>query len=629
VRNFVLIAFAALAFAAGDRGLVSAQESSPSDVTLSALPKTIRVDRSRPKILQVAGITKVEVLDPNIATPTILSEDRIAIQGRSPGETKINFYKGSEKISVPLIVESEKELQQTKDKERSSSGAGGEAGSTEVKSQGETTKTPESAAEDKPAPWVKLSIEPAADHPGQVLLTIRYGNRGRAKATGVVIRDALPPELEYVEGSASSGGTYNAAEREVTWHIDNLPPDPPDLGIGEKQPPALSFRVKPVAGPDTPAKIMNVATIEVAELEALFASNTVVWETSTSALTAVFAVPESFVVKKTIMMPMLDVRGEEYQNAVDRLEGLGVINGYPDRMFRPDAFVKRGEAVKMVVLGADLKDNKDATRITLVLSRAAKVTAVIKGADGKTVKTLIKSQQKPAGDHTIVWDGRADSGEYVQPGTYTYAVEAVDAKGMKSYLSGTLALLAVDHPVIGGVPTFVDVRPNDWYAGYVAEAENRHYVKGYPDGTFRASRNLSRAEATAIIVRALGQEEQAQRLTGKDVGFVDAHQIPRWATGYVAVATMSAPKAGDQLIVGYPGNSFLPQNPIRRTEAAAIVCRFVDRNMKRQQIVSGALIPGATLTINGKVIRGDAQGQFRVPIELEPNQLTTIAVLAP
>jgi len=628
-KSFVIFAAAVLAHAPSHLLPVIAQSDSTGETSVSEISRTLHLSRSAPKILQIAGITKVEVLDPNIATPTILSDNRVAIQGRTLGKTEMTFWRDDQKISVTLVVESGDEAVPVKGESAPARVEQETPLLAEAAPSGENAQKEQPAADASPAPWAKLAIDPAPDNPGQILLTIRYGNRGDGKATDAVIRNALPPELEYVEGSATNGGAYDAANREVAWRVDELLPDPRDLGIGGKESPAIAFRVKPSSSLDTPSKIMNVATIEVAELEAIFASNTVVWETSTSALTAVFAMPESFVVKRTIMMPLLDVRGEEYQNAVDRLEGLGVVDGYPDRTFRPDGFVKRSEAVKMVAMGADLKDHKDATRITIVLSRTAKLMAVIKGTDGKVVKTLVKNQQQPAGDHTMGWDGRADSGEYVPPGMYTYAIDAVDAKGGKSSLTGTLAVLPVEHPVIAGAPTFQDVLPADWYAGYVAEAEDRSYVKGYPDGTFRAQRNLSRVEATAVVVRALGQEEQAQKFAGRDVGFVDANEIPLWATGYVAVASMTAPKAGNQLIVGYPGNTFLPQNPIRRTEAAAIVSRFVDRNMKRLQIVSGALSAGATLTINGKAIRADAQGQFRVPIDVEPNQLTTIAVLAP
>lgn len=52
--------------------------------------------------------------------------------------------------------------------------------------------------------------------------------------------------------------------------------------------------------------------------------------------------------------------------------------------------------------------------------------------------------------------------------------------------------------------TFSDVPPDVWYAGDVSVMCNRGLVKGYPDGTFRASNQLNRAEALAMFVRGIG-----------------------------------------------------------------------------------------------------------------------------
>lgn len=622
----------------------------------AAKDETIRVSRAKPTILPMAGVSRIEIEDPSIAVPTILADDRVIIQGKKSGKTVLTFWKDDQKTTVALIVEetgsepvqtvtaekraepeaSEEATPQPQPKKIAETPDVATVGTTVVAEMKDTKPTFEPAKGEtevsveksivpggKPTPWVKLSATPAPANPGEILLTLQIGNRGDGKATKVVVRDPLPPELEYVKDSATEGGAYEAENREIVWKFDEL-----GLGADQQSSHSVSFRARPAVGPDGPSKIMNIATIECAELEALFASNTVSWELKSEALTAVFALPEEFLARRTIMMPMLDIRGEEFQNAVDRLEGLGVVSGYPDRKFRPDSFVNRAESVKLVVLGANLKDHRDVTRITAVIARPAKVTVAIKDSVGKVVKTLMKGQQKPPGDHTIAWDGRADAGEFVKAGVYSYAVKATEASGKESSLQGNLTVLGVEHGNIVGAPSFKDVTPNDWYSGYVAEAEDRQYIKGYPDKSFKPRRRLSRVEATAIVVRALGLEKDAQRNSGKDVGFIDARKVPKWATGYVAVASMTAPKSKNQLIIGYPGNTFLPENSIRRTEAAAIVARFIDRNTRRQQIVSGSLLPGATLTINGKSIEADGDGHFRAYVDFLPNEVTTIAILA-
>lgn len=72
----------------------------------------------------------------------------------------------------------------------------------------------------------------------------------------------------------------------------------------------------------------------------------------------------------------------------------------------------------------------------------------------------------------------------------------------------TLALLARFfnlEPQFDPNCTFSDVSPDVWFAGYVSVMCNRGLVRGYPDGTFRASNQLRRAEALAMFVRGIGE----------------------------------------------------------------------------------------------------------------------------
>lgn len=60
--------------------------------------------------------------------------------------------------------------------------------------------------------------------------------------------------------------------------------------------------------------------------------------------------------------------------------------------------------------------------------KAATVTAVIKDANGKTVRTMDLGSQ-PAGRLSAAWDGRDDSGNLVAKGDYTVQLTAADAEG--------------------------------------------------------------------------------------------------------------------------------------------------------------------------------------------------------
>lgn len=53
---------------------------------------------------------------------------------------------------------------------------------------------------------------------------------------------------------------------------------------------------------------------------------------------------------------------------------------------------------------------------------------------------------------------------------------------------------------------FSDVKPADWFAGFVNVASTEELVKGYTDNTFKPQNNVTYAEAVAMIIRALGYE---------------------------------------------------------------------------------------------------------------------------
>lgn len=67
-----------------------------------------------------------------------------------------------------------------------------------------------------------------------------------------------------------------------------------------------------------------------------------------------------------------------------------------------------------------------------------------------------------------------------------------------------LARLFELDPVYDPECTFSDIESDVWYAGYVSTMCNAGMVNGYPDGTFRATNQLNRAEAVKLLVTGLG-----------------------------------------------------------------------------------------------------------------------------
>lgn len=69
-----------------------------------------------------------------------------------------------------------------------------------------------------------------------------------------------------------------------------------------------------------------------------------------------------------------------------------------------------------------------------------------------------------------------------------------------------MAVLALGISVSAANP-FSDVTPNDWAYQAVVDLSEQGVVVGYPDGTFRGERNITRFEMAQIIARMLANED--------------------------------------------------------------------------------------------------------------------------
>ncbi|GMK39936.1 hypothetical protein PCCS19_29910 [Paenibacillus sp. CCS19] len=89
------------------------------------------------------------------------------------------------------------------------------------------------------------------------------------------------------------------------------------------------------------------------------------------------------------------------------------------------------------------------------------------------------------------------------------------------------------------------------------------YVNGYPDGTFRPSQAVTRAEMASILSRAAGDEDSSEA-----VSFTDGASF-----GWAADAIANVSSLG--LMTGYEDGSFQPSKAITRAEMAVIVARWL------------------------------------------------------
>ena len=112
-----------------------------------------------------------------------------------------------------------------------------------------------------------------------------------------------------------------------------------------------------------------------------------------------------------------------------------------------------------------------------------------------------------------------------------------------------------------GVP--IDVNLTD-IAGHWAESNIRSMVArgavtGYPDNTFRPNNTITRAEFIAIVIKAFNIQEPGEKVFGD----TDSH----WAKSAISTAVASG------IASGYNEQTFGPNDPVTREQMAAMIVK--------------------------------------------------------
>jgi len=141
-------------------------------------------------------------------------------------------------------------------------------------------------------------------------------------------------------------------------------------------------------------------------------------------------------------------------------------------------------------------------------------------------------------------------------------------------------------------PPFSDVTPGTSVAGHVNAAVEAGFVRGYPDGTFRPDRPVSRAEIAALLARSLGLGAPGTPGAGARSGlpFSDRAQVPSWAVSEVVAAWSRG------LVRGYPDRTFRPTDGATRAEAASLIARAA---------AAGGLLYDVQGIVRGRSATGD------------------------
>ncbi|MBA2942052.1 S-layer homology domain-containing protein [Paenibacillus sp. CGMCC 1.16610] len=247
-----------------------------------------------------------------------------------------------------------------------------------------------------------------------------------------------------------------------------------------------------------------------------------------------------------------------------------------------------GSQVRVVVKGTHVTD---LFGYEIRLSYDTTHLRFIKGTspmNGFSVPAIVKEGQVVFA-HTKVGKLPGDSGD-VELASFTFEnllegpaeIKLVQVKEVTSAMQAATVTsdskLAMDiTPKLGMVITFSDMA-NHWAQKAVERAASLGIVNGYDDGTFQPDGKVTRAEFTAMLVRAIS-------LTSKDaqnMQFSDIDDIPQWAKAYI----FEAASAG--VVTGYEDHSFGADRLISRAEMAVMVARAIGLEINSDEAVSFA-----------------------------------------
>ncbi|MGE5629628.1 MAG: S-layer homology domain-containing protein [Caulobacteraceae bacterium] len=115
---------------------------------------------------------------------------------------------------------------------------------------------------------------------------------------------------------------------------------------------------------------------------------------------------------------------------------------------------------------------------------------------------------------------------------------------------------------------FADVESNHPYADYINRIFAAGIMDGVSKGKFAPDEYLTKAEAAAILVRAMGLEDSADESSVK-TPFSDDSKVPAWAKKSINIAHRMG------IITGNSDNEIEADKVMTRAECAAMINRFI------------------------------------------------------
>ncbi|MEE8637878.1 MAG: S-layer homology domain-containing protein [Candidatus Margulisiibacteriota bacterium] len=121
-------------------------------------------------------------------------------------------------------------------------------------------------------------------------------------------------------------------------------------------------------------------------------------------------------------------------------------------------------------------------------------------------------------------------------------------------------------------PGFSDVPQGYWAKEAIETLAEKGIIGGYPDGTFKPEKTLTRAELSTLLIKA----KKIKVAKPKEQIFNDL-PVKHWAAPYIKAAV------DIKLVGGYPDGTFQPSKTLNRVEGVLILSRFANLKPIREE----------------------------------------------
>lgn len=262
---------------------------------------------------------------------------------------------------------------------------------------------------------------------------------------------------------------------------------------------------------------------------------------------------------------------------VSKLIGRGGIDGYPDGTFRPNNTITRAEFTKILVstLGHENLPKTGSHWASGYITKAEEIKLIGKGELKEIDKPITRNEMAKM------------------------AANALDYLG-ESHVS--------DRNLFRSQIKDFDKIPKA-YQDYVLKAYSKGIITGYPDGTFKGDRGLTRAEASTVIIRVIEKDERKAptkpEMPTESGPNVDLRKVPIVGEGMVDIR-VKGDYNPNNIDFSYMVRMYKPVDNQYKDIENLLIARFGKDNSSVKEILSylksSDNLPGKTWTINGQLV---------------------------